>query len=47
MKKKPSAKQILALRCPTCGAGPREKSELKTGLPRTRPHRERRLIAAD
>ena len=42
-----STKQILAIRCPTCGAAPGEKCELSTGLPRTGPHRDRRLSAAD
>jgi hypothetical protein len=44
---KPSPKQILSVRCPTCGAKPGEKCELSTGLPRTNPHRDRRLIAKD
>jgi len=47
MKKEPSPKWILAVRCPTCGAAPGEKCELSTGQPRTEPHRERRLIASD
>jgi hypothetical protein len=42
-----SPKQILAVRCPTCGAAPREKCELSTGQPRTEPHRDRRLAASD
>jgi|KBSMisStaDraftv2_1062788.scaffolds.fasta_scaffold32835_4 hypothetical protein len=45
--KKPTAKQILAIRCPTCGAAPGKKCELGTGQPRTTPHRDRRLIAQD
>jgi hypothetical protein len=45
--KKPTLKQVQAVRCPTCGAGPGEKCELSTGQPRTEPHRDRRLIAAD
>jgi hypothetical protein len=40
MKKEPSPKWILAVRCPTCGAAPGEKCELSTGQP-TEPHRER------
>jgi len=47
MKKQLSLKQVLAVRCPTCGAAPGEKCELSTGLPRIEPHRDRRLIAAD
>jgi hypothetical protein len=45
--KKPTLKQVQAVRCPTCGAGPGEKCELSTGQPRTAPHRDRRLIAED
>jgi hypothetical protein len=40
-------KQILSVRCPTCGAKPGEKCELTTGQPRTAPHRDRRVIAKD
>ena len=40
-------KEALAVRCPTCGAKPGEKCELSTGLPRTDPHRDRRLVASD
>jgi hypothetical protein len=40
-------KQRLAVRCPTCGAKRGERCELGTGQPRTYPHRDRRLIAAD
>ncbi len=39
--------QALSVRCPTCGAKPGEKCELGTGLPRTDPHRDRRLVASD
>ena len=45
--KKPTLKQVQAVRCPTCGAGPGEKCELSTGQPRTEPHRDRRLEAED
>jgi hypothetical protein len=44
---KVSQKQALSIRCPTCGAKPGEKCELSTGLPRTDPHRDRRLAASD
>ena len=44
---KVSEKQALSVRCPTCGARPGEKCELSTGLPRTDPHRDRRLAAFD
>jgi len=37
--------QGLAVRCPTCGARPREKCELATGLPRTVSHLARKLVA--
>jgi hypothetical protein len=47
MKKELSPKEVLALRCPTCGAAPGERCELSTGQPRTSPHRDRRWIAAD
>jgi hypothetical protein len=47
MKKEPSPKQALVVRCPTCGAAPEEKCELSTGQPRTNPHRDRRLIAKE
>jgi hypothetical protein len=39
--------QALTVRCPTCGAKPGEECELSTGLPRTEPHRDRRLAAAE
>lgn len=44
---KVSEKQALSVRCPTCGARPGEKCELSTGLPRTDPHRDRRMAASD
>jgi hypothetical protein len=37
--------QALGVRCPTCGANPKEKCELNTGLPRTEPHPARSLAA--
>jgi hypothetical protein len=40
-------KQVLSVRCPTCGAGSEEKCKLGTGLPRSAPHRDRRLTAKD
>jgi hypothetical protein len=42
---KVSEKQMLAIPCPTCGAGPAEKCELRTGQPRKIPHRDRRWQA--
>lgn len=47
MKRRLSNKEALAVRCPTCGAAPKERCELSTGQPRTEPHRDRRWIAAD
>jgi hypothetical protein len=44
---KVAEKQVLAVRCPTCGAKPGEKCELSTGQPRTDPHRDRRLAASE
>lgn len=40
-------KQILSVPCTTCGAAIGEVCELNTGAPRTEPHRERKLSAAD
>jgi len=42
---KSDLKQILSIRCPTCGAKVGEKCELNTGQPRTEPHRDRRIEA--
>jgi hypothetical protein len=47
VKKPLSTKKVLAVRCPTCGAASEKKCELVTGQPRSAPHRDRRLIAAD
>jgi hypothetical protein len=40
-------KQILAVPCTTCGAAVGEICELDTGTPRTEPHRDRKLSAAE
>ncbi|SPF41883.1 hypothetical protein SBA1_400028 [Candidatus Sulfotelmatobacter kueseliae] len=40
-------KQILSVPCTTCGAAVGEVCELHTGAPRTEPHRDRKLSAAD
>jgi len=40
-------KQILSVPCPTCGAADGEACGLHTGAPRTEPHRDRKLSAAD
>ena len=40
-------KQILSVPCPTCGAAAAEACGLQTGAPRTEPHRDRKLSAAE
>jgi hypothetical protein len=40
-------KQILSVPCTTCGAAVGEACELHTGTPRTEPHRDRKLSAAE
>jgi len=40
-------KQILSVPCTTCGAAIGEACELHTGAPRTEPHRDRKLSAAE
>ena len=40
-------KQIQSVPCSTCGAAVGEACELHTGAPRTDPHRDRKLSAAD
>jgi hypothetical protein len=47
VKKEISLKKVLAVQCPTCGAAPGKKCELSSGQPRTDPHRDRRLLAAN
>ena len=42
-----TAEQILSIPCTTCGAAIGEVCELHTGAPRTEPHRDRKLSAAD
>ena len=39
--------QMISVPCPTCGAATDEVCELHTGAPRTEPHRDRKLSAAD
>jgi hypothetical protein len=39
--------QILSVPCATCRAAIGEVCELHTGTPRTEPHRDRKLSAAD
>ncbi len=45
--KKNKAEQALSVSCPTCGAKRGEKCELSTGLPRTEPHRDRRIASKE
>jgi hypothetical protein len=40
-------KQILSVPCNTCGAAIGEVCELHTGAPRSEPHRDRKLSAAE
>jgi hypothetical protein len=40
-------KQILSVPCPTCGAATEEACKLHAGAPRTQPHRDRKLSAAE
>ena len=40
-------KQIFSVPCPTCGATNGGACELHTGTPRTEPHRDRKLSAAE
>jgi len=40
-------KQVLSVPCTTCGAAIGEVCELHTGAPRTEPHRDRKLSAAE
>ena len=40
-------KQIVSVPCTTCGAAVGEACELHTGAPRTEPHRDRKLSAAE
>jgi hypothetical protein len=40
-------KQMLSVLCTTCGAAIGEVCELHSGAPRTEPHRDRKLAAAE
>jgi hypothetical protein len=40
-------RQVLSVPCATCGAAVGEVCELHTGAPRTEPHRDRKLSAAE
>ena len=39
--------ESLSVQCPFCGSRVGQKCELSTGYPRTTPHQERCLNAAD
>jgi hypothetical protein len=39
-------RQILSVRCPICGAKPKEKCTLSTGQPSVKTHNDRNLMAA-
>jgi hypothetical protein len=39
-------RQVLSVRCPMCGAKPKEKCILSTGHPCKKTHHDRRLSAA-
>lgn len=47
MSNRSAIEKIQTIPCPTCDALPGENCELHPGQPRTEPHRERRLAAAD
>jgi hypothetical protein len=42
-----TAKQLFSVSCPTCGVAPGELCLLHSGGPRSRPHVERKLSAAE
>lgn len=42
-----TAKQVVSVRCPICGAATGKVCKLSTGAPRNEPHRDRKLHAAD
>ena len=47
MDPKQLEKLMLGVRCPKCGAAPRQKCERDTGRLRAAPHRDRRFSAAE
>ena len=42
-----TAKQLLSVPCPTCGVGPGGRCLLHSGVPRSEPHVDRKLSAAE
>jgi hypothetical protein len=47
MKKPPNKNLVLAMPCPTCGAGSGEKCKVSIGQLRTKAHGDRRVTALD
>src|SRR5450755_3696573 len=47
MQKKSDSRDVLSVRCPTCGVPTGVRSKLSTGSPRITPHRDRRWVAKD
>ncbi len=42
-----TAKQLFSVPCPTCGVAPGERCLLHSGAPRSGPHVDRKLSAAE
>ena len=42
-----TAEQLFSVPCPTCGAAPGERCLLHSGAPRSEPHVDRKLCAAE
>lgn len=40
-------KQLSSVPCPTCGVAPVERCLLHSGAPRSEPHEDRKLVAAE
>jgi hypothetical protein len=47
MHKKSDSRDVLPVRCPTCGVPTGVRSKLSTGSPRITLHRHRRWVAKD
>ena len=47
MQKKSDSRDVLSVRCPTCGVPTGVRSKLSIGSPRITPHRDRRWVAND
>ena len=47
MQKKSDSRDVLSVRCPTCGVPTGVRGKLSTGSPRITPHRDRRWVAND